>query len=119
MASNVYKNVPDVSLLADPYTGTAMYAPDAFGVSGEFPVGGTSVSAPTFNGVWALMNSYRHSLGLTNVPTPAKNIDSHSYDFVDVIAGGNGAYNAKYGYDNVTGLGVPDVARILADSRWM
>ena len=109
-ASHTYKNVPDVSMLADPYTGAAMFAPDAFGISGEFPMGGTSVSAPTFNGIWALMNSARASWGEPPVTNAGQKIYSHNYDFVDITSGDNGAYSAGYGYDNMTGLGVPDVA---------
>jgi kumamolisin len=117
-ASHVYKNVPDVSMLADPYTGAAMYAPDAFGIAGEFPIGGTSVSAPTFNGIWALINGARASYGLPNVTNVGQKIYSHGYDCIDVITGGNGVYNATYGYDNTTGLGVPDVAKLVADARY-
>jgi kumamolisin len=114
-ASRVYKNVPDVSMLADPYTGTATFAPDAFGVGGEVPVGGTSVSAPTFNGVWALVNSARHAYGRPNMTGSAAALYSHARDFYDVGVGDHGAYNAKPGYDNMTGLGAPDVARLVLD----
>jgi kumamolisin len=37
-ASHVYKNVPDLAMLADPYAGAATFAPDAFGSAGEVPV---------------------------------------------------------------------------------
>jgi kumamolisin len=114
-ASRVYKNVPDVSMLADPYTGAATFAPDAFGVVGEVPVGGTSVSAPTFNGVWALVNSARHAYGRPNMTGAAAALYSHARDFYDVNVGDNGAYNAKPGYDNMTGLGAPDVAHLVLD----
>jgi kumamolisin len=115
MASYVYKNIPDVSMLADPYTGVAMNAPDVFGVTGEVPIGGTSVSAPTFNGVWALVNSARHAYGRANVTGAAAAIYASSHDFYDVSVGDNGAYNAKPGYDNMTGLGAPDVTRLVLD----
>jgi kumamolisin len=114
-ASRVYKNVPDVAMLSDPYTGAATYAPDAFGVSGEVPLGGTSVAAPTFNGVWVLVNSARHAYGRPNLTSAGQALYSHARDFYDVSVGDNGAYNAKPGYDNMTGLGAPDVARLVLD----
>ncbi len=118
-ASRVYKNVPDVAMLADPYTGAATYAPDAFGLPGEIPMGGTSVATPTFNGVWALVNSARHAHGKANVTGAAAALYLHARDFYDVIVGDNGVYPAKAGYDNMTGLGAPDITRLVSDLlRW-
>jgi kumamolisin len=33
--------------------------------------------------------------------------------YVDITAGANGYYATHKGYDNVTGLGVPDVANLV------
>jgi subtilase family serine protease len=110
LASGSYKNLPDVSMLADPYTG----ATEVFALGGgTFPIGGTSVAAPTFAGVWALVASARVAAGAAPLKSPAAAIYDHRGDFVDVTAGDNGFYVAKPGYDNVTGLGVPDVAKLV------
>jgi subtilase family serine protease len=58
---------PDVSLLADPGTGVAIFesnAEDEFGYTGWANVGGTSLSAPMFAGMVALANQQRHINGL-------------------------------------------------------
>jgi subtilase family serine protease len=53
-----YRQVPDISWLADPYTGAVI----AITVPGESPAlvwqvwGGTSVACPMFSGLWAIAN---------------------------------------------------------------
>jgi len=53
-----YRQLPDVSWLADPFTGAAIL----ISVPGQIPVqvwqvwGGTSVAAPMFSGLWAIAN---------------------------------------------------------------
>jgi kumamolisin len=110
LASGSYKNLPDVSMLADPFTGVT----EVFALGGgTFPIGGTSVSAPTFAGVWTLVADERAKLNAPPLPSAASAIYTHASTFVDMTAGSNGFYVAKPGYDNVTGLGVPDAARLV------
>jgi subtilase family serine protease len=53
-----YRQVPDISWVADPYTGVAV----AISLPGQVPSlvyqvwGGTSVAAPMFSGLWAIAN---------------------------------------------------------------
>lgn len=110
LASSVAKNLPDVSMLADPFTG----ATEVFALGGgTFPIGGTSVSAPTFAGVWTLVAQARATAGHAPIGNVAAAIYARRDSFLDITGGGNGYYVAKPGYDNVTGLGVPDVAKLV------
>ena len=107
--------VPDVASAADPDTGCYLVLGGE-----EKQVGGTSWSAPTWAGFASLMNQARAangqpSLGLLNpliyplIGTP---------NFRDIIKGsngltGSGLYDAGIGYDETTGIGVPDVDVLL------
>jgi len=64
--SGKYRQLPDISWLADPYTGVAIL----ISVPGNVPEqvwqvwGGTSVAAPMFSGLWAIANQEAgHALG--------------------------------------------------------
>ncbi len=110
VASGLFKNVPDVSFDGDGNTGVAT----AFLISLPppiFPVGGTSVGSPTWAGIAALIDQNRrmhghHSLGsnLAAALYAARN----SGGFTDITVGTNGYFPARTGYDNATGLGVPN-----------
>jgi kumamolisin len=118
------RNVPDLSLNSDPQTGYQVYyTDDKMVFSVQTGWGGTSFAAPQFNGVTALFNqAMGHRVGLLNFAL---------YDLVrfgnpyhgseaplrDIAAGDNWHYNAHGGYDQATGLGVPDVANLLRALR--
>ena len=59
-----YRQVPDVSLEADPYTGAVLvYTDPIYGATVE-AIGGTSLSTPMFSAFWALANQKAgHLLG--------------------------------------------------------
>lgn len=105
LASTGFRNVPDVSLDADPNTGYAVY------VAGHwFEVGGTSAAAPLWAAMTVLLNQTsvglgRSTLGFANPTIYAQYAAQGASLFNDITAGSNGAYNAGGGYDNVTGLG--------------
>ncbi len=101
------RTVSDVSAVADPETGLAVY--DTYGLgpdNGWIVVGGTSLSAPLLAGMIARAGNaakldsaafiYRHRSGLQ-----------------DVVGGSNGFCGGDYlcrglkGYDAPTGLGSP------------
>jgi kumamolisin len=110
LASSLGKNLPDVAMLADPFTGaTEVFAQGG----GTFPIGGTSVSAPTFAGVWTLVAEARSRAGATPLHGVAQALYANRASFVDITSGDNGFYVAQPGYDNVSGLGVPDVAKLV------
>ncbi|HWA04395.1 MAG TPA: S53 family peptidase [Rhizomicrobium sp.] len=100
--------VADVSAVADPATGVAVYGPNNAGVSGWLVFGGTSVSAPLVGGI------YGNNAGAV---TDGSNPYQHTSDLFDVTSGNNGtckdgkkAYfcNGEVGYDGPTGLGTPN-----------
>jgi subtilase family serine protease len=99
--------VADVSAVADPNTGVAVYDGTTYqGRAGWWVVGGTSASAPIIAGVYALAGN-------------AASIDNtypygHSSNFFDVTSGSNGTCptsqwcTAAAGWDGPTGLGTPN-----------
>jgi hypothetical protein len=109
----------DVSAVADPQTGVAVY--DSYKTKTDWSVvGGTSVSAPIISAVYALAGT----------PTPGTYPASYLYqgghaaDLYDVTSGSNGTCeparqylcNAETGYDGPTGLGTPDGTTAFANS---
>jgi subtilase family serine protease len=100
------RTVADVSAVADPATGVAVY--DTYNVGGWLVFGGTSVAAPVIAGVYALAG--RPAAG----SYPASLAYSHTGSLFDVTSGSNGSCGgtylctAKAGYDGPTGLGTPN-----------
>ncbi|MGW2492527.1 putative Ig domain-containing protein [Streptomyces sp. NPDC001606] len=96
----------DVSAVADPATGVAVY--DTYGGSGWAVYGGTSASAPIIAGVYALAGTP----GSTDYP--AKYPYQHTGNLYDVTSGSNGSCSTAYfctaetGYDGPTGYGTPN-----------
>jgi subtilase family serine protease len=99
------RGVPDVSLDADPESGYDVV------VSGTVEgIGGTSASAPSWQGIWARVNGAHAGLGFAG---PVLYSTEPSSAFNDITVGANGAYTAGPGYDLVTGLGTPDIAKLV------
>jgi len=107
------RTTSDISALADPDTGLAVY--DTYGLEelglapGWIVVGGTSLAAPLISGMIALAGNAA-SLGT------AKYVYDHRAGLRDVIGGSNAGFqdcggdylcNALKGYDGPTGLGTP------------
>src|SRR5262249_32276168 len=106
------RTVADVSAVADPGTGVAVY--DTYGTGGGWLVfGGTSVSAPIIAGVYALA-------GNTGSITYGSYSYSHTSSLFDITSGHNGSCgrgkrsSGAYlctgvpGYDGPTGNGAPN-----------
>ena len=115
--SKVYRNVPDVSLDADPNTGYSIY----YATDGGFEtVGGTSAAAPLWAAYTALVNQVRVGqkqavLGFPNLTLyPIGAGTNYAKGFHDVTTGTNLLYAAVSGYDNATGFGSFDGAGLLA-----
>jgi len=106
LASTKYRNVPDVSLDADPYTGYAIYSGGSWQI-----YGGTSCAAPIWAAYTAIVNQQRQANGSSVIgflnPTlyPLAQTSSYSADFHDITTGNNNHYYAAIGYDNATGWG--------------
>jgi hypothetical protein len=111
-ASTTHRNVPDVSMDADPNSG--VYVLDSY-AGGWYQVGGTSLATPMWAGLVAVANQGRALEGdstLTGSQTLSSLYSLPSSDFHDITTGSNGTYSAGPGYDLVTGLGTP-VANLL------
>ncbi|MEU9449060.1 hypothetical protein [Streptomyces sp. NPDC048277] len=99
-----HRTVSDVSAVADPDTGVAVYDSAA---GGWLVVGGTSVSAPVIAGIYGLTG---HTSGL-----PARRLyTAPGHSLYDVGSGLNGTCSSEYlcsglsGYDGPSGVGSPN-----------
>lgn len=99
------RTVADVSAVADPNTGVAVYAPTSRSRSGWLVFGGTSVAAPLIGGVYGVNGGT-----VTYGSNPYDNLSA----LFDVVSGSNGSCGGSYlctagaGYDGPTGLGTPN-----------
>ncbi|KJK56409.1 hypothetical protein UK12_22785 [Saccharothrix sp. ST-888] len=98
------RTVADVSAVADPATGVAVY--DTYSAPGWQVYGGTSVSAPIIAAVYALAGTPGASTYPSSYPY------THPSSLYDVTVGANGSCGtylcqARVGYDGPTGLGTP------------
>ena len=114
------RNVPDISLNSDPQTGYQVYYTNdqmVFGIQTGW--GGTSFAAPQFNGVTALFDQAAgRRVGLLNFALYDLARFGSAYKGAhaplrDIAAGDNWHYAAHRGYDQATGLGVPDFSNLL------
>jgi subtilase family serine protease len=105
---------PDVSYVADPYTGCSVYFTDpTTKASGWYVFGGTSVGAPQVSALLARRASLGNA-GTTQFNAKAYSAATASYAtyFRDITAGSNGNL-ALVGYDLATGLGSPNADQIV------
>ena len=106
---------PDIAAVADPETGVKI----VFGQQ-VFAGGGTSLAAPVWAGMTAVMNQYLLAnggrlLGDFNPLIYEVAEGARLPGFRDITLGGNAVNDALPGYDLVTGLGTPRIANLAAD----
>ena len=102
-----HKTVADISAVADPDTGVAVYNTYESYEDGWSVNGGTSASSPIIASIYALAGNAAKIDGAY--------LYSHTIDLNDVTDGNNGTCQADYlyfctagnGYDGPTGLGTP------------
>jgi subtilase family serine protease len=120
---------PDVSYNAAFNGGEVIVVTTPFGRHAV--VGGTSAGAPQWAAIVALANELRGRQGRPplGLATPqlwllAQDRNAYRQDFHDITAGSNAlggpdsglpGFDAGPGYDYATGLGTPDVARLIKD----
>lgn len=103
--------VPDVSIAADPLGGCYLVLHGSIRT-----YGGTSWGAPMWAAICALVNEARANAKLP----PLGYLNPRLYPLLgtdalrDIVTGSNGEYSAGRGYDMVTGLGVPNVRKLIA-----
>jgi subtilase family serine protease len=101
------RTVADVSAVADPNTGVAVYDTYRLHPGGWLVFGGTSVSAPIIGAVYALT-------GNAGSITYGSFSYSNTGSLFDVVSGSNGSCGSSYlctakvGYDGPTGNGTPN-----------
>jgi hypothetical protein len=109
-----HRTIADVSAVADPDTGVAVY--DSYGNSGWGQYGGTSVSSPFITATFALGGP------IASGDYPNADPYKHTASLNDVTSGSNGTCSPAYlctagpGYDGPTGLGTPDGTAAFTDA---
>ena len=126
IAVATHRSVADVSFNADPNSGQYIAViPYGSTTPSWMAVGGTSLAAPQWAGVFAVSNAQRaqaskallgdpHSAIYTQIANVAGNYAS---DFDDIKTGSDGSCSicgAKLGYDIPTGLGTPNTTSLLS-----
>jgi pseudomonalisin len=102
--TGLQRGVPDVALDADPTTGY-----DVIVAGQQEVIGGTSASAPAWQGIWARAQGAAASpLGFAGPVIYGKDASV----FNDIVLGANGA-PATPGWDYSTGRGTPDIAAFV------
>ncbi len=105
--------VPDVSAVADPFTGVKFVFNQQIAVGG-----GTSQAAPIWAGMAAVINEYFADIGTE----PLGNLNPVLYQvskgsavpgFRDIFLGNNAVSPVGVGYDMVTGLGSPNIENLV------
>jgi subtilase family serine protease len=113
------RNVPDVSLDGDPFSGFIIFSTTDGGLVDGF--GGTSFVAPQLNGISALVaQATGGRVGLWNpMLYRFKKQYAHRADspLRDITAGDNWFYDGVPGYEPGAGLGVLDVANFVAAAK--
>ena len=104
------RTVADVSAVADPNTGAAIY--DSVSISGQrgwFQVGGTSLASPIIAALYALRGNIS-----TNSAPASRAYSAPAGSLHDVLLGSTGSCGGLYlctagaGFDGPTGLGTPN-----------
>jgi subtilase family serine protease len=128
-AAGYCRQVPDVSINADPAMGYISYfngtGNDHQALAGWQGTGGTSSASPVWAALFALSDALPacggESIGFANPSLYALAGSSESTYFNDVSSGGNdftgtasGLFPAGVGYDMATGLGSPKAAALAA-----
>jgi subtilase family serine protease len=122
--------VPDVAMLADPMTGFVIGLTGRSGSYGEEVIGGTSLASPLFTATIALaQQNAGRSFGFANPllyqasqQGALRDIQPGASPEAVAVPGGvvttfeypNLAIHTAVGYDNETGLGVPDGESFLS-----
>ena len=128
---SICREVPDVSLNANPGVGYPTYctiaAANCTPSNPWMIVGGTSAAAPMWAALVALANQKslqdgNFNLGFLNplLYSVAQNAQAYARDFHDITIGNSSAFNdGKYpatpGYDMVTGLGSYNAQQLVSD----
>src|SRR5262249_13104138 len=126
LTGQTFRTVPDVSAIADPFTGVAVYDPYDLGQKTPWEtIGGTSLSSPIWSGIIAMVDQGRVINGNAPLNGPDQLLPAlyslysdpirYAADFHDITTGNSGVFSALPGYDLVTGIGSPIVNKLVPD----
>lgn len=107
------RNLPDLSMNADPYSGYNVYSDGKM----QYNIGGTSFVSPQLAGITALINNHNNTqVGFWNpqIYRFAQSSDSPLHPLNDSVNNNNLYFTGTVGkvYNQATGLGTPDVAKL-------
>jgi subtilase family serine protease len=103
----VRRGVPDVSLDADPESGYKVIIDGK-----EEVIGGTSASAPSWQGIWTRAEAaHKDALGFAG-PVIYETEPASAYH--DITVGANGLFACTPGWDYITGRGTPNISAFVA-----
>ncbi len=121
-ATATKRAIPDVALVADPATGLAVCDSRAGGRAPWHAYGGTSIAAPQWAAIAAIVAQGRALRGAASLDGATQFLPAlyalPAADFRDVTTGankGNPGHPATVGYDLVTGRGTPVAAALIRD----
>jgi pseudomonalisin len=103
----VNRGVPDVALDADPFSGYRVIVAGT-----EQTIGGTSASAPAWQGIWARAQGAKG--GALGFAGPVIYKTEPASAFHDITVGAIGYYVATPGWDYTTGRGTADISAFVA-----
>lgn len=115
-STNKMRGFPDVSFDGDPNTGESAYLSYP-AIPKWITVGGTSIGAPQWSGIIALLNESRGPKGPIGFLPPhlyGLSAAQRATSFRDIVKGKNGAYSAGSGWDPTTGFGSPLASALLS-----
>jgi hypothetical protein len=114
------RTISDMAFDADPSTGVAVY--DSYNNPSSSPweeVGGTSVAAPSLAALIAIADQGRVAAGYATLDGSTQTLPAlyslPASDWNAITSGGNGAFQAGAGYNEVTGLGTPKANLMVPD----
>jgi subtilase family serine protease len=122
---NGRRGLPDVAYNGDPTTGNAIYTSMPYqGAKGWLQIAGTSVGAPQWSALFAIVNSLRVAAGRpllsganASLYDSASTAKSYAANYHDILSGSNGTCgttcNTSSGYDYVTGIGSPQANNLI------
>jgi pseudomonalisin len=105
--TGVNRGVPDVALDADPNSGYRVIVGGT-----EEVIGGTSASAPSWQGIWArAQGAHGGTLGFAG-PVIYNTVPASAFN--DITVGAIGFYVATPGWDYTTGRGTPNISAFVS-----
>jgi subtilase family serine protease len=108
-AGNSHRGLGDIAFDGDPNSGAIVIVDGA-----NQQIGGTSLSAPLFVGVWARALATNSSLGFAAPLIYSDAASNYAADFHDVTSGNNSGETAATGWDYPTGFGSVNIANFVS-----